>query len=159
MKNFNDILKNLDIHLYIKNHPLRKNTTIVDISLSQIHTIDMDELNSEDIQLYEIINHFSALISDYSSVTFDYLYLDRPLAYTLDDLEEYGLSRGFAMENPLEYMPGHHVYTYLDLVEFVEDISNNIDKFARDRERVRNLIGLSNGGHSSEFILDFFGIR
>lgn len=159
LKKFNDVLESLDVHIYIKNHPLRKETTVVDISLSNIHTIDVDELSYEDIQLYEIINHFSAMVSDYSSVTFDYLYLDRPIAYTLDDFEEYKISRGFAMENPLDFMPGHHVYTYDDLIAFISDVVNGIDEFKEERERVRELVGLAEGGKASEMLLDFLGIK
>lgn len=155
----NDFLKSVNVHLFVTNHPLRKKGTQIDLDTSNIHTLNTRALEESGIQLYEIFNHFSALISDYSSVTFDYLYLDRPIAYTLDDFEEYKISRGFAMENPLDYMPGHHVYTYDDLTKFVSDVVNDRDDFKEERDRVRKLVGLAEGGKASEMLLDFLGIN
>ena len=155
----NDFLKSINVHLFVTNHPLRKKGTQITLDTSNIHTLNTRALEDSGIQLYEIFNHFSALISDYSSVTFDYLYLDRPIAYTLDDFEEYKISRGFAMENPLDYMPGHHIYTYNDLTEFISDVVNGNDGFKEERERVRKLVGLAEGGKASEMLLDFLGIK
>ena len=155
----NDFLKTVNVHLFVTNHPLRKKGTQITLDTSNIHTLNTRALEDSGIQLYEIFNHFSALISDYSSVTFDYLYLDRPIAYTLDDFEEYKISRGFAMENPLDYMPGHHVYTYDDLTKFISDVVNGNDGFKEERERVRRLVGLAEGGKASEMLLDFLGIK
>ena len=47
-----------------------------------------------------------ALITDYSSVYFDYLLLDKPIGFTVDDMELYIKDRGFIFNNPEEYMPG-----------------------------------------------------
>lgn len=156
---FNDFLKSVNVHLFVTNHPLRKKGTQIDLDTSNIHTLNTRALEDSGVQLYEIFNHFSALISDYSSVTFDYLYLDRPIAYTLDDFEEYKISRGFAMENPLDYMPGHHVYTYDNLTKFISDVVKGNDGFKDERERVRRLVGLAEGGKASEMLLDFLGIK
>ena len=154
----NDFLKSVNAQLFITNHPLRKRGTQIDLDTSNIHTINTRALEESGIQLYEIFNHFSALISDYSSVTFDYLYLDRPIAYTLDDFEEYKVSRGFAMENPLDYMPGHHVYTYNDLTDFISDVIMSNDEYLEERENVRKLVGLAEGGKASEKLLDFLKV-
>ncbi len=155
----NGFLKSINVHLFVTNHPLRKKGTQINLDTSNIHTLNTRALEESGIQLYEIFNHFSALISDYSSVTFDYLYLDRPIAYTLDDFEEYKISRGFAMENPLDYMPGYHVYTYDDLTKFISDVVNGNDGFKEERGRVRRLVGLAEGGKASEMLLDFLGIK
>ncbi len=39
------------------------------------------------------------LVSDYSSVAIDYLLLDRPLGFTLDDYEAYTESRGWVFDD------------------------------------------------------------
>ncbi len=51
----------------------------------------------EGLQLYEFIHCADALVSDYSSVAIDYLLLDRPLGFTLDDYKEYTQSRGWVL--------------------------------------------------------------
>lgn len=43
----------------------------------------------------EILNAFDVMISDYSSIVFDYLLLDRPVIYLIPDYEEYRSQRGF----------------------------------------------------------------
>lgn len=154
----NDYLIEKNTHIFITNHPLRKPDTKISVKLSNIHTLNTREIEDSGIQLYEIFNHFDAMISDYSSVTFDYLYLDRPIGYTLDDFEEYKRSRGFAMDNPLDYMPGHHIYTYDDLVKFISDVVDGIDEYSCVREKVRNEVGLAKGGETSEMILRYLDL-
>lgn len=41
------------------------------------------------MDLYEILPHTDLLITDYSSVYFDYLLLDKPIVFTPTDLGEY----------------------------------------------------------------------
>ena len=47
-------------------------------------------------------------------------------------------SRGFVFEDPLKYMPGHHVYNFEDLKQFIVDISNNKDVYKEDRHNIMN---------------------
>jgi CDP-glycerol glycerophosphotransferase (TagB/SpsB family) len=45
------------------------------------------------------------LVTDYSSLAFDFMLLDRPIVYFVPDLDEYTRYRGFYFD-PLEMMPG-----------------------------------------------------
>jgi len=56
----------------------------------------------------------SALITDYSSVAFDFMLLDRPILYFVPDLEHYRRSRGLYFE-PEEMMPGPLLFTATEL--------------------------------------------
>ena len=47
------------------------------------------------MEFYETLNAADLLITDYSSVYFDYLLLDRPLIFVPVDLEEYIETRGY----------------------------------------------------------------
>ena len=51
--------------------------------------MDDTDLEQADVQLYETLSFVDALITDYSSVAIDYLLMDRPIAFTLDDYEKY----------------------------------------------------------------------
>ena len=86
--------------------------------------------------MYMFIALTDALISDYSSVAVDYLIVDRPIAFTLDDYEAYKKTRGFVFENPLIYMPGHHLYTFDDLEHFLLDVSMGLDPYKEQRAQV-----------------------
>lgn len=154
----NQFLVQKKIHLFIKLHPLQVRDKIMKVDMSHIHLITNDDLEDMNVQLYEIFNHFDALLTDYSSVSFDYLYLDRPIGYTLDDFEEYGKLRGFTMDNPLDYMPGHHIYTYNDFIQFIVDIAKERDDYSSERERVRKKVGMPKGGECCKQLLEFLGI-
>lgn len=159
MIKFNEHLKLRNIQVFRTVHQLQKKDALSLPVLSNIHLLTNSDLEDEDIQMYEIFNHFDAMISDYSSASFDYLYLDRPLGYTLDDIDAYSNSRGFLMDNPIDYMPGHHMYTYSDLIKFIDDIAMNNDQYASERKRVKELVGLVEGGNSCQKLIEYFGIN
>jgi CDP-glycerol glycerophosphotransferase (TagB/SpsB family) len=58
------------------------------------------------------------LVTDYSSLAFDFMLLDRPLVYFVPDLDDYTRSRGFYFD-PLELMPGPLVRRPDDLTSAV----------------------------------------
>ena len=60
----------------------------------------------------------SALITDYSSVAFDFMLLDRPILYYVPDLDQYRSQRGLYF-SPDEMMPGPHLKTADELYEAV----------------------------------------
>ena len=95
-----------------------------------------DDLNTEGVDLYSLLHYSDALISDYSSVSVDYMLLNIPIAYCLTDYEDYQDKRGFVFKNPLEYMPGNHIYSFEDLMEFLVSVAKGNDLYATDRERL-----------------------
>ncbi len=48
--------------------------------------------------------------------------MDRPLAFTLDDLEEYERGRGFILNPIEEWIPGEKIVSFEDYVEFVRRV-------------------------------------
>lgn len=155
----NQQLASLNTHLFIKLHPMQDLSKIKIDDMSNIHTIINPDLTNNDIQLYEILNHFTALITDYSSVSFDYLSLNRPIGYTLDDYDEYNRSREFPMDNPLEYMPGNHMYTKEDLLNFIYDVANDIDEYEDKRNFVMKITGIHDSGNNCNKLLNYLNIR
>lgn len=67
------------------------------------------ELEKNETDLYEVLNAADVLVTDYSSVYFDYLLLDRPMVFAGLDYEEYRASRGFLLEPYERWTPGPHV--------------------------------------------------
>ncbi len=63
----------------------------------------------------------TALVTDYSSVAFDYLLLDRPILYYVPDLDEYRARRGLYFE-PDEMMPGPLLHTAEELYAAVAEL-------------------------------------
>ena len=133
----NTFCRKNNILIVIKKHYLQIPYDFGDNILTNIIYLENRDLEREDVQLYEFIHYADALVSDYSSVAIDYLLLDRPLGFTLDDYKEYTESRGWVFENPLEYMPGSHIYNMDEFEQFLLDVKNGKDSYIEERAKVR----------------------
>ena len=120
--------------LLIKRHPYQKRYRGETDRLESIVFADDEVFSGEGIDLYDFLPLTDALISDYSSIAVDYILLDRPIAFALDDYEEYAEKRGFIFPDPLRYMPGHHLYSRRDLEAFVLDAANGNDRYRNERK-------------------------
>ena len=49
------------------------------------------------LSVYALLRNADALITDYSSAYFDYMLLNRPIAFTVEDIEEYRKRSGFCI--------------------------------------------------------------
>jgi len=80
-----NFLQNNNIVLYIKLHYYHmKNMTQIDYS--NIKLLFDDDIEQD---IYSIINTFDLLITDYSSIYFDYLLANKPIIFAPFDYEEY----------------------------------------------------------------------
>ena len=82
------------------------------------------------IDTYELLKQTDALISDYSSVAYDYLLLDRPIGYVFSDLADYKL--GLVTDRPEELIAGPVIRTFDDFLHFLHTVREGTDP---DRER------------------------
>ena len=138
IKNLNEICKKRNVVICIKRHPLQIRYKCEELELSNILFIDNLFLSEHKATLYELLGCVDGLITDYSSVAIDYILLDKPIAFTLDDFKEYGNAQGFVFDDPLKYMPGNHIYKYDDLIDFITETVNEIDKHKEDRKNIMN---------------------
>lgn len=139
IKEFNTFLKNNGIRLFVKFHPLQQagNTHNFFENQSNISILTDSLLRKENCSLYNFMGSMDALLTDYSSAYFDYLLLDRPIGFIVSDMDEYSDNRGFSFENPLEYMPGEHIYTLEQLRVFFSSVVNGEDHYS-DKRHVIN---------------------
>ncbi len=134
-----EICAKANINLIIKRHRIGsrfKGEFAENNGESHVFYLDNDKLDELDIQLYEMIAKSDALITDFSSVAIDYILLDKPIGFTLDSIEDYGNTRGFAFEDPRKYMPGEHLYTFGDLQEFLKHVSEGKDLGKEQRQSI-----------------------
>ncbi len=136
MEKLNDICKNRNVVLCIKRHPMQLEYSCEKICLSNIIFIDNEYLLKHNIELYSLLKYSDSLITDYSSIAIDYLLLNKPMAFTLDDFESYSKSRGFVFDDPKKYMPGHHIYNFNDLIEYLKSVSEGQDLYKKDRAKI-----------------------
>ena len=158
LKEMASFLKRVNMLLVLKVHHLQAELPVFSESYDNIVILKDQELRDFGIQLYQFIPNVDALITDYSSISVDFLLLNKPIIYTLDDYEEYKKSRGLFPENAIDYMKGYHVYTIKELEESLLDISRGIDRYRVEREKSIHEHHTYQNGEASKRILEYLGI-
>lgn len=151
-------LKKEDIVLYIKPHPLQMielQTQLVKIDCSNIIFLTDKELREKGIPLYSFLGSMNALITDYSSVFYDFLLLDRPIGFVIDDMKEYRSSRGFVFDNPLEYMPGEKIVSYRQLISFLLSVKNGEDLYKEERKKINEIANCYVDGKNCQRLYEY----
>ena len=122
--------------LCVKRHPKQIKYECEKIGFSNIKFISNQDLDAENADLYGLFSFVDGLISDYSSSAVDFLLMDKPLAFSLNDMEDYGSTQGFVFDDPLKYMPGHHLYTLNDMIQFIDDVCKGKDPYKNTRAAI-----------------------
>ena len=155
LKELNSFLEHIGVLLVIKVHPLAQLKVGL---LKNIIVLKNEDIISKWVRLYEFVKEFDALITDYSSVFPDFLLLDRPIGFTMDDYEDYEKMRGFFFDNFKDYMPGHHMYNIDDIHKFVTDLVNGIDEYKEERKRVLPIFWKYTDGNNCKRLAKKIGI-
>lgn len=140
MENFNEHLKQLNYLLILKLHPAQDKSFINATSFSNIKILEDDDLIKNGVKLYEFIGVTDALITDYSSVYYDYLLINKPIGLTIDDLDTYKL--GFVYKNIDEYLVGDRLTTISDLLSFINDLKDNKDLTLNERIKLNEKMNI-----------------
>lgn len=156
---FNKFLEYKNILFVLKIHPLQADLPIFQTKFSNIIILKNEDLQDMNVQPYQFIPITDALISDYSSVAIDYIVLDKPLVYTLDDYADYAKSRGFIVDNVLDYMPGYHVYNVEDMEKSISEIAEGKDVYKEQRNKLLPVMHKYPNGGASKRILDYLDIK
>jgi len=123
----NKFLEKNNIYLDIKLHPqsiLYKR--LQNLTFSNIKLVDLEDI-------YEFLYKYHLLITDYSSIYFDFLLLDRPVVLLPVDLEEYKNLRGIYQDYFKEFKE-HIALNTDELIMHLNNIFNKkIDKYKTDR--------------------------
>lgn len=158
LEKVNTMLSEYNMMLVIKLHPFQKADEIKCKGFSNIHLLDNNTLLRHDVQINQLLGHADALLSDYSSAAVDYLVLDRPIGFTLDDIDRYADSRGFVFNNIKEWLPGSEIYEFAELTSFIDDIGNGIDLEKEKRRKIRHAMHNFADDRNSERIVRKLGI-
>ncbi len=158
MKAVNDLLVRENALLLAKIHPAQDLSLIDREGFSNVRILTNDEMQQAGCDLYSLLGVSDGLITDYSSVFFDYLLLNRPIGFTVDDMEEYRQTRGFVVDDPYPLMPGQFIHTPEEFIGFLTGLLAGEDAFADRREQVGRLVNQYPGGKDAERCLKIAGI-
>lgn len=156
---FDNFLAENKIHIIIKAHPFQDQIEWIDNNhFKSITVINNKELFNEGYELYEFVSQVDGLITDYSSIIFDYLLTRNPILVAMDDFEEYKANRGI-VDNDIYDKLGVPVVNDLDmlkqaLLNKMNKKEENICALLEEQFCVRSI-----SGNYSKDILDFLNIK
>lgn len=153
---FNEELKKMNVFLIIKIHPKQDLSNLGITDMSNIKVLTGNSVKELEIDNYKLMKSTDALISDYSGAAYEYLQLNRPLGYVLDDINDYKI--GFVVEDVHQLIAGQEIYTIEDLRNFIRDVVDNNDIYKECREQLRNYIYKYHDGNSSERLAKLLGL-
>jgi CDP-glycerol glycerophosphotransferase (TagB/SpsB family) len=106
--------------------------------------------------LYPILKYVDILVTDYSSISSDYLLLDRPIIFFPYDIDAYiNENREFYFDYD-EYSPGHKVYKAKDLVDRIKQIiEQGGDFYKEDRDKILSIFHDNRHGGSAKKITTY----
>ena len=138
-RSFEEFLAENDCVIIAKLHPFEEDYYKQDES-SRIKLLKSDWLHEKKLDVYQILCASDMLITDYSSVFFDYLLVDRPIIFVTPDLEDYKGNRGFLLEPYESWTPGPKVQTQMELLEAIRAYLADASLDEEDRKAIKRVM-------------------
>jgi CDP-glycerol glycerophosphotransferase (TagB/SpsB family) len=148
-KEFNNFLEKKSCRLLIKPH-------FYDLNNITLQTTEYINILKDDINLYQLLSNTDILITDYSSVYFDFLLLDRPIIFTPFDFKEY-ISKDREMYYDYDKVtPGPRCGDWNEVMHEIEKLVNGEDNYSNERMKINNYFNKYKDGESSRRVYEFF---
>lgn len=152
-KQLNQYLKDNNALLIIKIHPMQDLSNLLVYNTSNIRVLTGADVKALAIDNYKLMKDVSALISDYSSVAYDFLHCNKPIAYDLSDVKDYKL--GLVVSDPTTMMAGHIVNNLSDFYRFIDDVVTENDLYAAKRAELCKRLFAYQDGDSCMRVAEF----
>ena len=149
-RRLDEVLRAHNTLLVLKPHPAQKLTVLKSLGLSNLVLLYNDELDVKGVQLYQFVGSTDALITDYSSIYYDYLLTGNPIGLTVDDYEVYAKETGFVYENIFDYVIGEHIADCDDFIRYVEHVVSGQDELKEKRAEITQLLHAHQDALSSQ---------
>ncbi len=113
------------------------------------------------LDLYDILGATDILVTDYSSIYFDFLLLDKPIVFIPTDLQEYEKSRGFLFDPYNFWAPGPKPLIFTDFLAELTKYIKDENYYKKERTIVNDIVNKYQDSKSSErlYNLVFDGIN
>ncbi|MCF1619444.1 CDP-glycerol glycerophosphotransferase family protein [Tetragenococcus koreensis] len=147
VQSITDIVENINIDEYeflVKVHPL---------VYKYIEGMEFEEItlipNWADTD--ELLHYVDVLVTDYSSIFFDFLVTDKPIIFYLYDKDEYLASRGVYLD--LDNLPGSICYTTEDVSKSITESDTLANRYEEQIESYKGqFINYDNGSVTKDYI-------
>ncbi len=145
-KKISKMLNKHNAELYLKLHPVNIfEKDFIDL-ISQFNNINI----LYNIDIYDSINDYNILITDFSSIYFDFLLTDKPIIFTTFDKEEFIKDERELYFNYDEITPGEKADNWNDVLIKISEILELKDNFKENRKQIKKRFFRFNDGENSE---------
>lgn len=158
MKKFSDFLVSNNLNFIVKLHPFEEKyykTQISKLNLNNIYFLDSEILQNNKDDLYKWLGKSDMLITDYSSVYFDYLLTKKPILFINDDEEEYRKTRGFLLEPYNFWTPGPKIKAQYNLEKEILKLLNDPQYYNAERIQMLNIFHKHQDGNYTKRVCEF----
>ena len=131
LKLLNDFITKINMYFILKLHPFVSKL----YENEKFSNIIFYESQSD---IYPVLKYTDILITDYSSVYFDFLFVNKPIIFFDYDFEEYSSNMNGFVYDYDECAPGQKVQTQEQLESSIKDILDDKDTFQDKRKEIKN---------------------
>ena len=123
----------------------------LDAQFKHIFFVHEEEINQD---IYPILPETDFLITDYSSIYFDYLLLNKPIIFAPVDMTDYVECDHQLYYNYEDVTPGPKAMNWQRVVECIDDVVMKSDLYEDERRRVSSMFNAYADGCSSKRVYD-----
>ena len=154
LKFIDEKLKELNCMLLVKLHYYHISENLHLMKEKEFSNITILDDNLIEGDVYNILRLTDVLITDYSSIYFDYLLLDRPIIFAPFDIEDYlKEDREFYYEYD-KVTPGPKARNWNEVLMYVKEAIENPEKYKDEREKIKNIFHKHQDGNSSRRVFN-----
>ena len=154
-KRLNEYAKERKVLLVLKPHFAQDLSYLKQTELSNIRFINDDFFVQNNLSSYQFVGNCDALITDYSSIYYDFTLCDKPIALIWEDIEEYKEKPGLVDGYEFYTKGGEKIYTIEDFEGFIDRLSKGIDVLKEERNEIKRLSNFADDGQNSKRVVDF----
>jgi CDP-glycerol glycerophosphotransferase len=137
-----------NIHIFIRVHPNFQDDIENDrLKIPNIYSFPADTY----VEIMDYLNEFDLLITDYSSIYFDYLLLNRPIIFLPYDYNSYEKEVGFTVPYN-EFTPGYKPSTMKDFIDAIYTSFYGKDEFEEERKKINAICNSFQKENRKEFV-------
>jgi CDP-glycerol glycerophosphotransferase (TagB/SpsB family) len=144
-----------NVLIILKLHFAQDAGKVPQISLSNFKIIDDHFARENGMTPYEFLASGDALLTDYSSVYYDFTLADRPIGVIWEDIEEYRKNPGFSVDLDYYLKGAEKIYNMSQLKKFIYDVSHGTDRLKKERNEIKRIANQNTDGTAAQKVADF----
>lgn len=160
LRRVNEALREMNMKLMLRLHPAQDTSVLKVSDMSNIVLANNDYLKAHNMMLEDLLADSDAMITDYSSCYYDYLFTERPIALTFEDVVEYQKTTPLIFKDIEHELPGEQLLTTDELIAFFRSVKNGEDphlQARRDFMKAAGIRKLSSCKLIAEYLMEQLG--